>query len=164
MPKISRFGGHTNAGLTDTDAGFSDDTVRTQARADALAGGPTAANDIPTVGPGAGPGELGDDDGADAIERARLAEAGRDNTEDLVDPPFNPSELTVADVNDLLADPDLTDDQREAVLAAERAGKNRTGILGKAEDRPADGETVSIERDELDDADVRTSSTGTEGD
>lgn len=129
MPKITRFGGHTNAGLTDTDAGFSDDTVRTQARADALAGGPTAANDIPAGG--AGPGELGDDDGADAIERARLAEAGRDNTEDVVDPPFNPSELTVADVNDLLADPDLTDDQREAVLQAERNDKNRAGIVGK---------------------------------
>lgn len=132
MPKITRFGGHTNAGLTDTDAGFTDDTVRTQARADALAGGPTAANDIPT----GGPGEVGDVEGADAVERQRLAEAGQDNTEDVIDPPFNPSELTVADVNDLIAD--LSDAEREAVLKAERADKNRTGIVGKHDDAGPD--------------------------
>lgn len=123
MPKITRFGGHTNAGLTETDAGFSDDTVRTQARADELVAGTT---DPAAADPGAGP-----EVDADDVERQRLADASEDRTEDVVDPPFNPSELTVADVNELLSD--LTDDEREAVLKAERADKNRAGIVGKAE-------------------------------
>lgn len=128
MPKITRFGGHTNAGLTETDAGFADDTVRTQARADELAGGPTAANDVPPADP-------------DAVERQRLDDAAADNTDDVVDPPFNPSELNVADVNELLAG--LDGPEREAVLKAERADKNRKGIVGDDQDNDAVDPPVS---------------------
>lgn len=40
---------------------------------------------------------------------------------------YDPGEYTVADVNEYIAD---NPDQADAVLAAERAGKNRAGIVG----------------------------------
>lgn len=43
-------------------------------------------------------------------------------------PPFDPSAMTVGDVLELLEA--ATDDERDAVLAAERSGKNRKGITG----------------------------------
>ncbi len=45
-----------------------------------------------------------------------------------MDPPFDPSELSVTEVNELLAD--ATDEEKDAVIKAEIAGKNRKGITG----------------------------------
>jgi hypothetical protein len=50
----------------------------------------------------------------------------RDTSDD--DPPFDPGEFTVAEVKAKLAD--LSDEDRERVVAAERAGKDRAGITG----------------------------------
>lgn len=58
-----------------------------------------------------------------------LAEASSDHPDALVAvEPFDPSEHTVAEVQDHLDAAD--DDERERVLAAEAAGKARKSILG----------------------------------
>lgn len=97
MPKITRYGGHSIAGITDTATGQTErgrglveDTDAIQAKADGL----IADSNSPEV-------EL----------------------------PFDPGTLSVADVNMLLED--ASDDEREAVLQAEREGKNRKGIVGE---------------------------------
>jgi hypothetical protein len=57
------------------------------------------------------------------------ANSQREEDKPPVEPPFNPGEFSVSDVLDMLSD--LPDKDREAVLAAERADRNRTGIVGK---------------------------------
>jgi len=108
MPKITRFGGHSIAGITDTAtgqtehaAGFTDDTAATQAKAEQL-----------------------QDDGGEPD--TGLVVGGDVGDEEL---PFDPSLLSVADVNALLAECSPT--EREAVLEAERNDKNRKGIVGE---------------------------------
>ena len=109
MPKVTRFGGHSIAGITDTatgqterDGGFSDDTAATEAAAAERAAG----------------GLLAGGDGT-----------GNEDNGEPVAAPFDPGELSVADVQNLLTE--CSDAEREAVIAAERAGKNRKGITGE---------------------------------
>ena len=123
MPKITRYGGPTNFGLTESEAGFSEDTasIRNQAA--------VRASSDPT-------GEGWDNDGepvagrdlTDGDEEPAGLVAGGDETPAGDEPPFNPSELSVSDVNGLLED--CSDAEREKALAAERADKNRKGIVG----------------------------------
>ncbi len=105
MPKITRYGGHSNAGLTEKDAGLTDDTVATAKTAKAKAEVPRFVGELgpELVFPPAEPSDL----------------------------PFDPADLTVTDVLDLLKG--LSDEDKEKVLDAERNGKARYGILGKAD-------------------------------
>lgn len=52
--------------------------------------------------------------------------AGEAATEQIAEPQFDPSEHTVTEVNDYLADADEA--ERGRVLAAERAGKDRASV------------------------------------
>lgn len=101
LPKITRFGGHSNAGLTEKSAGFVDTTAATTEKAKAKA-------EVPS--------EPDADDHGNPVP-------------DVTAPPFDPAELSVAGVLALKADCD--DDQWAAVLESERTGKARFGILGK---------------------------------
>lgn len=122
MPKITRFGGHSIAGITDTatgqtetGSGFTDDTEATRLKAAAR------ASDDPT-------GE-GYDDSGQAIggePDGLVVSSDADPTE----PPFDPGELSVVDVQALLES--ASPAEREAVVKAERGGKNRKGITGDA--------------------------------
>lgn len=122
MPKITRFGGASSAPLNETDGGFTDDTAATL-----KTHGARASND-PT-------GEGFDDTGApiagsDPVQAEKLEGERRPNEDaSTVDPPFDPAELSVTEVNELLAD--ATDEERDAVLASERDGKKRKGIIGE---------------------------------
>jgi len=105
MPKITRFGGHSIAGITDTatgqtetGSGFTDDIATTQAKADQL---------------------------QDESDKGLVVGGDADRLE----LPFDPSLLSVADVNALLAECSPT--EREQVLGAERKDKNRKGIVGE---------------------------------
>lgn len=121
MPKITRYGGHSIAGITDTatgqtetGSGFTDDTEATELKAAAR------ASDDPT---GEGYTDDGQAVGADAP--GLVARTDGDPTE----PPFDPGELSVVDVQGLLES--ASPAEREAVLKAEKAGKNRKGITGE---------------------------------
>ena len=102
MPKITMYGGHSNIGLTEKSAGFTDDTTATLA---------AASVSEPEQEPDAG---MGDELDPDDVPEP---------------PPFDPSDYSVSDVIALLGE--CTDDERDAVVALERAGKNRAGIVGK---------------------------------
>lgn len=102
MPKITKYGGHTNAGLTEKDAGFVDTTAKTTKKAKAKLVGEQGPELVPEP----------DDPGTD-----------------LVPPPFNPGDLSISDVLALRAE--CTESEWAAVLEAERNGKNRAGILSK---------------------------------
>lgn len=125
MPKITRYGGHSIAGITDTatgqtetGSGFTDDTEATQFKAAAR------ASDDPT---GDGYTDQGLAVGSDA---PGLVAGGDDAPKDPAqEPPFDPEQLSVADVNSLLGS--ASPAEREAVVKAERAGKNRKGIVGE---------------------------------
>jgi len=110
MPKITRFGGASVAGITDTatgqtasGSGFTDDTEATRVEAAARAG------DEGTRGLRAGGDDVPDDPAQE--------------------PPFDPGELSVSDVQALLEN--ASPAEREAVVDAERRGKNRKGIVGE---------------------------------
>lgn len=100
MPKITVFGGHTNAGLTEKDGGFTDDTVKTSAKAAKKAAKPEPKE-----------------------ETKPQAEAKTETPA-----PFDPSGMSVRDVRALLAE--CTEDERAAVLELERKGQNRAGVTG----------------------------------
>jgi hypothetical protein len=125
MPKITRFGGHSIGGITDTatgsterDSGFTEDTDRVRAQAaERLAG------DAPDDDPSSGYSYLGDDG-----EPSGLV-AGGDEAPAAGEPPFDPSELSVADVQALLAE--CSDEEKKLVVEAERKGKNRKGVTGE---------------------------------
>ena len=117
MPKITRYGGHSIAGITDTATGQTErgkglveDTEKTRLKYAAR------ASDDPT---GDGYTDTGDAVGGLVAKRA-----GEDDSS----LPFDPSQLSVADVNALLED--ASDAEREAVIEAERKDKNRKGITG----------------------------------
>ncbi len=98
MPKITRYGGHSNAGLTERVAGFSDTTAATlkTAKSKAVVPEPTVTVTEP-------------------------------DPEDIPEPPpFDPGEYTVADV--LAVRSEYTDTEWATVVTAERNGKNRAGI------------------------------------
>lgn len=124
MPKITRFGGHSIAGITDTatgsterDSGFTEDTDKVRAQA------AERQADAPDDDPSSGYSYLGD-----AGEPSGLV-AGGDDAPRKDEPPFDPAELKVADVQALLTD--CTDEERALVIAAERKGQNRKGITGE---------------------------------
>lgn len=56
-------------------------------------------------------------------------ETGGSGGEDGAAPPFSPGEFTVAELDARIADSDHTEDEREALADAERAGKNRSGAI-----------------------------------
>lgn len=99
MAKITRLGGVTDATLS----GLTDDTEKTKAKAKAK----------------------------DATVTPETAEATAtvQKPSTKAEPPFDPAEMSVADVLALLKD--CNDTERDAVLEAERGGKARNGILGK---------------------------------
>lgn len=118
MPKITRFGGHSIAGITDTatgsterDSGFTEDADKVRAHA-----AERSDDDPPTT-------FLGDDGGPTGLV------AGGDDAPAKDEAPFDPADLSVADVQGLLAE--CTDAERAAVVEAERNGKNRKGIVGE---------------------------------
>ena len=55
--------------------------------------------------------------------------AGGDDAPAQDEPPFDPGDLSVSDVQGLLAE--CTDEEKAAVIKAEKAGKNRKGITGE---------------------------------
>lgn len=97
MPKITRYGGQSNAGLTEKSAGFVDTTVATVRTAKGKVVVP-----VPEI----------------VLDPQDVPEP----------PPFDPGEYTVADV--LAVRNDHTEAEWAAVVEAERAGKNRSGITG----------------------------------
>lgn len=129
MPKITRYGGHSIAGITDTatgqtetGSGFTDDTEGTQLKAAAR------ASDDPT---GEGYDDQGQAIGGEPPADGGLVAGGDDAPEDPAqEPPFDPGELSVVDVQALLES--ASPAEREAVINAERGGKNRKGITGDA--------------------------------
>lgn len=152
MAKISTFGGVTDvraSGLLPGKAGdqLPDKVVtRADGTSEVVNGevedgdAPETTPDRPAVDPseanGGDPppdpdpvdGE-GDAPGSDSGESDNSGESDkRDNDEGDYDLPFDPGPLTVSEVKLKLNG--LTDEGRDAVLAAERAGKNRAGILG----------------------------------
>lgn len=119
MPKISKFGGPTNFGLNEAEAGFVEppltppaDWVRPQNQADAdlQDGAPVVTDPQRTAG---------DDE---------VSEAGqKDGQAASVAAPFDPKDYSVKDV---VAELDGMDPaERNAVIEAERSGKARPGIL-----------------------------------
>jgi len=56
-----------------------------------------------------------------------------DDPPDEVEAPFDPSDHTVAELSDELADADLSDAELAAIADAERAGDDRTGALDAIE-------------------------------
>lgn len=113
MPKITRFGGPTNFGLNESASGFSDDVDAVRETA------AVRASSDPT-------GEGYDNEGTPVAQSGLVA--GGDEVPEKDEPPFNPSELSVADVQALLEE--CSDEERERVIEAERADKNRKGIVG----------------------------------
>lgn len=114
MPKITLYGGATNAGLTERAGGFVENTAGTRAQ---------AVQRQEQAGETSFLGDGGDDSGQ--VEQAGLVAGGEPATE----APFDPADLSVADVQGLLAE--CTDAERAAVVEAERNGKNRKGITGE---------------------------------
>lgn len=52
-----------------------------------------------------------------------------DGDEDGVDAPFDPAEFTIEELEEKVAETDLSDEEREALIEAEEAGENRDGAL-----------------------------------
>lgn len=121
MPKVTLYGGATNAGLTERAGGFVENTAGTRAEAaERQAPGTEDGEQTSFLGDG------GDDSGQ--VEQTGLV-AGGDDAPAKNEPPFDPSDLSVSDVQGLLAE--CTDEERAAVITAEKAGKNRKGITGE---------------------------------
>ncbi len=126
MPKITAYGGATNAGLTERDGGFVDNVRPARAISDPTGDGYDDDGQALGGEPVTELGDGGDDSGQ--VEQTGLV-AGGDDAPAKNEPPFDPSDLSVSEVQGLLAE--CTGEEKAAVIAAEKANKNRKGITGE---------------------------------
>ncbi|UIP00340.1 hypothetical protein Hbl1158_02925 [Halobaculum sp. CBA1158] len=71
----------------------------------------------------------------EVVESADSADETEADESDSVDPPLDPANYTVSELETALEDGEYSDDELAAIRAAESAGKNRTGVRGALDTR-----------------------------